>query len=143
MIQRTKQTRQREAFTLMEMLVVVAIIVVLAGAGIPIYMNYIETSKRDVAKRGVMALEQAIKAYQIDETHHTPDNPTGLPPSLEVLAQADPQAGTRAALPVKALYDPWNQPYQYDRNRAHSQTGVPLVWSNGPPGGQPIYNWIE
>ena len=39
----------RGGFTLMELLVVVAILVVLAGAAVPIYMTYLENAKKSTA----------------------------------------------------------------------------------------------
>ena len=47
---RETRAAARAAFTLMEMLVVVAILVVLAGAGGVIYMRYLEDARRDTAK---------------------------------------------------------------------------------------------
>ena len=46
----TKSAARRSAFTLMEMLVVVAILVVLAGAAVPIYMRYLNEAKKDRAR---------------------------------------------------------------------------------------------
>ena len=45
-----KRRSSRNAFTLVEMLVVVAIIVVLAGIAVPITLNVLDSSKRDIAK---------------------------------------------------------------------------------------------
>ena len=57
----------RAGFTLMELLVVVALLVVLAGTGGVIYMNYLEGAKEDVAKSQVQVLIQdyAFKAPTI------------------------------------------------------------------------------
>ena len=55
----------RAGFTLMELLVVVALLVVLAGTGGVIYMNYLESAKEDVARAQVQTLTQAAQMYAI------------------------------------------------------------------------------
>src|SRR5689334_23362148 len=76
---RQAQAARRAAFTLMEMLVVVAILVVLAGAAVPIYLNYLANARIDRAKTDVVALQTAVEAYTTQ--HGTP------PASLEVLCE--------------------------------------------------------
>ncbi len=49
MLMRDRRAQLRGGFTLMELLVVVAILVVLAGAAVPIYTRYLENSKKDRA----------------------------------------------------------------------------------------------
>jgi len=38
--------KNRKGFTLMELMVVVVIVMVLAGIGVPVYMNYIKEGKK-------------------------------------------------------------------------------------------------
>jgi general secretion pathway protein G len=126
----------RTGFTLMEMLVVVAILVVLAGAAVPIYMNYLENAKKDRAKVDVRTLAEACQAFQAQHGE--------LPASLEVLTQ--PQAdGQLATLETSSLLDPWFRPYQYQAQGQHNAaTGKPDIWSQGPRPGDPnsiIGNW--
>jgi general secretion pathway protein G len=97
------QNRDRAAFTLMEMLVVVAIIVVLAGAGIPIYLNYLDNAKRDVAKSGVKQIETAVTAYKMRYQQY--------PQDLVSLTQPSPIDGAAPMLPPAALVDPWGRAY--------------------------------
>jgi len=119
-----KEARKRHGFTLMEMLVVVAIIVVLAGAGIPIYMSFLQGAKRDVAARGVKTLENAALAFSIRHGY--------LPQHLEDMCVMAPDGGP-PTLEQKALYDPWNQPYIYNMG-AIGVNGAPQIMSSGPPG---------
>jgi len=134
-LKRQAQATARVAFTLMEMLVVVAILVVLAGAAVPIYLNYLATARIDRAKADVVTLEKAVEAYA---TSHNGN----LPASLQVLTQIDPETGAKASLEAKHLVDPWGRPYVYDQQTPHPQTGRPRIYSQGPPsGGQQIANW--
>ena len=124
----------RAAFTLMEMLVVVAILVVLAGAAVPIYLNYLDNAKRDRAKVDVQTLQQAIEAYKSEHGQY--------PQNLQTLTMPDQASGSFATLEQKALIDPWGNPYHFDPSTQHPQTGRPKVYSNGPPGRNMIIsNW--
>jgi general secretion pathway protein G len=123
MIRRQTQTLARAAFTLMEMLVVVAILVVLAGAAVPIYLNYLENAKRDRVKIDIKTLEQAVEAYYTRQGDY--------PPSLEALTQPAPD-GTKATLEPDAILDPWRQPYQYSPANVNPNTGRPIITSTHP-----------
>jgi general secretion pathway protein G len=125
----------RGGFTLMEMLVVVAILVVLAGAAVPIYMNYLETSKRQIAWANAKTLEQTADAFRLDQGDY--------PSSLEQLIQ--PPNGRPPYVEPRALLDPWEHEYQYANPGQHSTTGKPDIWSLGPKMGDPngmIGNWL-
>src|SRR5262245_44804908 len=103
--QQPEQALARAAFTLMEMLVVVAILVVLAGAAVPIYLRYLEQARKDRAKADIKNLEQTIDAFNAANGTY--------PDTLMILTE--PQAdGSKAYLDPSALLDPWNRPYHYD-----------------------------
>jgi len=132
--QNDRRQRDRDGFTLMEMLVVVAIIVVLAGAGALGVLRFLDESKVNTAFTGTKTLETALKACYADPRYGR------YPDSLEFLA--NPGDGARAFVEPGALFDPWHQPFQYNPNEWHPTTGVPKVYSLGPPGkNQPISNW--
>src|SRR6266511_6047067 len=116
MILRKPQTAvARAAFTLMEMLVVVAILVVLAGAAVPIYLSYLDSARLDRAKLDVKTLEGAAEAYLLN----SPDG--DYPQSLRQLLE--PQPGRRASLTQESLIDPWRREYQIDTSQRHPTTG--------------------
>jgi len=135
MTTRDRRVVARAAFTLMEVLVVVAIIVILAGAGGYIYMSHLENAKKDLAKAGAMALDQQIGAYR---TRHG-----DYPPDLLTLTQPGAD-GTPAALESKTLLDPWSRPYVYEPANLHPLTKKPHIFSEGPSPGIPgsrVSNW--
>lgn len=113
----------RSAFTLLEVLVVVAIIVVLAGAGGVIYMRYLDDAKKDRARIDLKTLSDAVNSYKMQQGDY--------PPSLEALTQRTVDGGT-AYLEVAALLDPWGRPYVFERENRHPQTGKPHLYSEGP-----------
>jgi len=68
MIYREKQrpqNRRRDAFTLMEMLVVVAIIVALAGIGGYHVMNQLRASQMDTARLQCTTIKKAVQTWHI------------------------------------------------------------------------------
>jgi general secretion pathway protein G len=123
-----RRTRRRAAFTLMEILLVLAILVVLASMVTLGYSQIQKGANIKAAKTQLNLLESAVNAYSIDVGT--------LPSNLEALVQVpgdlprpDKWSGPYLAktnLPV----DPWNQPYQYEIT--DQSTGKFRIWSNGP-----------
>src|SRR5205085_1579030 len=101
-----RTSRQLELFVrLLEpaMLLVMAILVMLAGAAVPIYMRYLDEARRDRAKVDVKTIGQVVDTYILKY---------GEPPaSLQVLCQPTPDGG-RPYLEPDALKDPWGREYQ-------------------------------
>jgi general secretion pathway protein G len=122
----------RAGFTLMELMVVVALLVVLAGTGGVIYWNYLEGAKEDVARTQVQSLTQAAEAYRIRYGD--------WPANLTMLTQ--PGTDGKVYLEASALMDPWQRPYNYQVPGAHHPgTQKPDIWSTGKDGNAQIGNW--
>jgi len=119
MIRRPTEALARSAFTLMEMLVVVAILVVLAGAAVPIYLNYLDNAKRDRVKIDVKNLEIAVEAYYTKTGEY--------PQTLEALTQPD-ETG-KASLEHESIMDPYGQPYMYNPSDMKPSGRVPYIYS--------------
>jgi len=130
---RTHLSRQarRSAFTLMEMLIVVAIIVALAGIGVVYIIPQFQKSQEGVAKAGAMALDQASQMYFKDHNH--------WPQSLNDLIQKDENGGPYVQ--PDALNDPWGQPYRYDPNGANNAGMKPDISTTAPGTQKVIGNW--
>lgn len=79
-------------FTLLELIVVIAIIGILASIGIPRYYIYLEKAKITRAISELSMLEREILAWEADQG--------SLPTSLEEIGRG-------------GLLDPWGNPYQY------------------------------
>jgi general secretion pathway protein G len=107
MIRREQRTLQRKrgAFTLMEMMVVVAIIVALAGMGGVYVVGYLNESKMKTAQIGCQTLENAIEGYYVSHSKY--------PGSLEDL-WVDPTGGQNAKMKdLRAKVDPWGVNYTW------------------------------
>ena len=95
---RTRVNR-RAAFTLMEVLVVVAIVVILASVGTLATLKFLEDAKIDTARASAQNLLTYAKTYEVK---HGGDPFTDM---TQLSEYAD--SGNRA------LLDPWQQQYQF------------------------------
>src|SRR5262245_24060970 len=99
---------RRGAFTLMEMLVVVAIIVALAGIGGVFLIGQLNESKVSTAKMKARNIAKALEIYLVDNNEY--------PQSLEQLLQKHPTTGKGPYLTtVDDLLDPWGRQFNYDQ----------------------------
>ena len=98
MIQRKQRAVERRGFTLMEVLVVVAIIVVLAGISVPILLNRLEEAKIDRAYVDCKTLSDTVATYYLRYGEY--------PQGLRDLTQPRPDGG-KPYLEESALKDPW------------------------------------
>lgn len=109
----------RRAFTLMEILVVVAIIVVLAGLGTVSLLNQLESSKEKAAAVNATTIKKAVMMYKTDKGNW-PGNLQELVPTY--LEKQD------------ILVDPWGQQFQFQTVETETNTTC-FVWTtkNGKP----------
>jgi len=123
----------RAAFTLMEMLVVVAIIVALAGLGGYYVMGQLASSQKKTAKLKAIELNKAVETYMLDHNQN-------LPGSLEMLLGQDDHGGPYLKS-KDSLVDPWGAPYRYDPSGPRHQGREPDIWSVGPKGNEELGNF--
>jgi prepilin-type N-terminal cleavage/methylation domain-containing protein len=134
------KSRRRAAFTLMEMLVVVAIIVALAGIGGFFLMGALSDSKKSIAQTQVKGpLTQACMTYSINHGGNFPDN------LADLLKKDDLGKGPYLDNP-DALEDPWSTPnqkrfYQYDKTGPNNMGMKPDIWAVDPKDNSKIGNW--
>jgi general secretion pathway protein G len=129
MKQRDSRRSDRLGFTLMEVLVVVAILVVLAGASSIAVFRYLDESKLNRAKVDVRTIENACKTYKLKYGDY--------PTSLDLLV-----SGPKPYLEggQEAILDPWGRPYQYDPSGRNNGGQKPDI-STVSPDGDTIGNW--
>lgn len=121
----------RAAFTLLEVLIVVAILVVLAGAATMTFLKFQQDAYEDTAFTKIKNIEKAALAIQVR---------TGaLPQTLAEMTQAT-DGGRPAIDDPEALKDPWGREFQYDPSGGHHGGGKPDVWTV-TPSGKTIGNW--
>jgi general secretion pathway protein G len=119
------QTQRRHAFTLVEMLLVVAIIGILAALVIPKISGAGEHSRIVAAGADIHGgIKTALDRYEIDNGSY--------PRSLNDLVQAPSEAKHWAGPYLDSVpVDPWGNPYVYYYPGKHNQASYDLL-SVGP-----------
>lgn len=135
-------SHRRNAFTLMEMVVVIAILALLAAVATPAYFKHLEKARRNTAKTQVKMLEQAVLQFQID-VGRTPAALDDLVRNPGNLKKWDGPYLNQTVLPK----DPWGNDYGMIIPGAHGKVDIFSYGSDGQPGGEgadaDIGNWPD
>src|SRR5471030_404689 len=124
MAQGNQQTRRQRGFTLIEIMVVIAILGILAALIVPKIMSRPDEARRVAAKQDIGTVMQALKLYRLDNGRY-PTQEQGLRALVEKPA-TDPvptnwkDGGYLERLPN----DPWGNGYQYLNPGVHSEIDV-------------------
>lgn len=125
---RNPSPMRREGFTLMEVLIVLAILAVIIGLVVPNLLGSKKKGDINAAKVQIKAVDDAAELYALD---HDGD----FPPSIEAL-MTSPGSDQKWKGPYfkgsKAPADAWNNPIQYQSPGSHQSEGRPDIWSMGP-----------
>jgi general secretion pathway protein G len=131
-----RRATRRAAFTLIEVLVVVAILVILAGVGIVAYMRYLEDAKKTQAQLQCKSLAEACEAYYLN-----PQSGNSYPTSWQDLLV--PFGGTGGSISFlkngqRDITTPWptspNPQYQLQVVNNSDGSSIPLVTCTAPDG---------
>ena len=138
-------TRKDAGFTLIEIMVVIAIIGILATLIVPKIMGRPDEARATAAKHDVGTLVQAFKLYRLDIGRY-PTTEQGIKalvekPTSEPVPQNWKAGGYLDSIPK----DPWGNPYQYANPGTRSEIDVYSFGADGKPGGTgndaDIGNW--
>ncbi len=122
--------RRRRGFSFIEVMVVVVIIGMLAGAVAFTVTDYMTAAKINRAKSDIATIVDAVDGYYLLH-HRYPSNEEGLD----------------AVKQLKTYTDPWGNPYQYNTNPPEGDEPyeVYTLGEDGLPGGEgvnaDIYSW--
>lgn len=141
--------RRRTGFTLVEIMIVLAILVLLLAMVGPRLLKTQEKADQKITLTQIKNIENALDMYKVDNRTY-PSTEEGLNALL-----SKPADEARAAnwdgpylgedtLPV----DPWGNAYNYEYPPTKGKsTDTPNIWSAGPDGqdntGDEIVNWTE
>lgn len=147
-MKRKENRKRREGFTLLEVLLVVAILGVIAAIVVPQLLGRQQKAMIDTTRASISGLEQALKMYAIDHYGEYPQgNQTGLEVLLEPVDQnGQPMTPYLEKLPTDAWGEMLN--YEYPNTKA-TRNLKPAIWSSGPNkqnengSGDDINNWTE
>ena len=105
--------KRQSAFTLIEILVVVAILGILAAIIVPRVMDRPDEAKRVAAKADIAAIVQSLKLYRLDNGFY-PSTDQGLAALVQKPA-ANPVPGNwkQGGYLERLPRDPWGSDYQF------------------------------
>jgi general secretion pathway protein G len=139
-----EQRKRREGgFTLLELLVVLAIMGMLAAIIAPTVIRYLGTSRTQTAHVQIQNVMAALELFRLDVGRYpTPQE------GLEALVTAPPTAQNWNGPYLKkdtALKDPWGELYAYRIPGQHGEVDVFTLGSDKQPGGtgeaQDVGSW--
>jgi general secretion pathway protein G len=121
---------RRNGFTLLEVLIVVAIIVILASIGGVYVFRAYEDAKISVARTRAITLGNACMQFMVKYERY--------PESLNELIQ--PPTGNMPLVEPETITDPWGKPFQYDQSGQHNNGLKPDVYTTTQTG-EVVGNW--
>jgi general secretion pathway protein G len=151
MQRRSKCWDQRRAFTLMEMLLVLAILVILIGLVGPRILGSQKKADVSAAKTQIGMFKATLERYALD-MRRFPSTEEGLVVLAEKPAEEDgaEQWDGPYLDSTDIPKDPWGREYQYEYPPSHGENenhDFPDIWSLGPDGEDgtedDIVNWTK
>lgn len=128
----SKQPSSR-GFTLIEIMIVVAILGILAAIIVPKIMSRPEQARLVKAKQDVLELQNAFDLYKLDNGFY-PSTQQGIQALvMQPISPPTPQNWKPGGYISRNPIDPWGRPYQYLNPGTHNPTGID-VFSYGPKG---------
>jgi len=147
-----RHAKARRGFTLIEILLVLAIILMLAGVTIVSIVGTREGARIDTTKAMIASIETAIETYNMHIGHY-PSEEEGNLEALRVkptFESEEVDAMWRGPYLKKEPRDAWRNTFNYELNVAgtgETQAQPYRLWSNGPDGTDgtedDIANWSE
>lgn len=130
----SQEKRRQAGFTLVELLVVLAILGLLVAIASPQVLKYLSRAKVDTTAIEIKSLSTALDLFLVDNGRY-PTQQEGLQALVAnpggLASWAGPYLKSSAGVPL----DPWGHAYQY---RFPGQIGEYDLFSNGPDGSSPI-----
>ena len=139
---RRNRTMYRSAFSLIELLLVMVILVVLAAVVVPKFTGRSEQAREAAAKADIARLGLQLDAFEID-TGRFPNNSEGLSALVSAPGNVSNWRGPyiQGGIPK----DPWGNQYVYQYPGTNNPSGYDLssMGPDGRAGNDDIANWAK
>ena len=140
---KSDRARPDAGFTLLELLVVLAILGLLAAIVAPQVLKYLGSSRTQTAKVQIQNLSAAAELYRLDVGRY-PTPQEGLGSLVAAPSTAEGWNGPYIQKQA-ALSDPWGQPYLYRAPGTHGDIDIYTLGSDKAEGGsgeaKDVGNW--
>ncbi len=131
---RTRKNRPRRGFTLMELLLVMAILVILLGLVAPRFLGTQKKANIGAAKSQIGLFKAPLEMFALDN-HSYPNTEQGLAALIEEPDEAESKKTWNGPyLDSSPPKDPWGHDYQYAYPPSKNKKDFPDIWSLGPDG---------
>jgi general secretion pathway protein G len=134
--------RSDEGFTLLELLIVIAILGMLAVVGTLQLMSYLDRARTDTARLQIDQLAAALNLFRID-VGRLPTNEEGLKILVEQPQAVEGWRGPYLTKP-EAIRDPWGRLFLYRQPGSHGPYDLMSYGADaqaGASGDAEIVNW--
>jgi len=137
--------KSQAGFTLVEIMVVVAILAILAAMVVPKLVGRTDDARRVAVQVQIKNIEQGLNLYKIDNGVY-PDTEQGLDALVHLpTAGLLPKKWREGGYLPKVPPDAWGHPYFYTSPGAHGDFDLVSHGADGEPGGEgkdaDIENW--
>ena len=121
-------------FTMVELLVVLAIIGLIASFAVPQVLRYLVSARTDAARIQIRNIESAMELYYIDNLRY-PDTQLGIAALSD--RPDDQQRWNGPYLKdAEKLTDPWGNPYTYKLDEDKGEIVISSLGRDGKVGGE-------
>ena len=141
--ERKNRHRGMRGYTLVELLVVLAILSLLVALAAPRVIKYLSGAKTDTARIQIQKLGGVLDLYHLEVGHYPTDDE-----GLQALVERPPHADVWNGPYLKSrdsLIDPWGRPYIYRSPGEHGDYDLYSLGADGKEGGdgedKDITNW--